>query len=93
MDGSVVSLYKAAKSASQALKDMINMLKNYDALHEVAHDVAFANEVYHCDPALHQLHSDLLRKRGELGQANARLEASMERMQKELQDADSDFGF
>lgn len=46
---------------------MIDMLEKYDAAHVAAYDVIFANQTYHCDPDLHQLHRQLWRKRWELG--------------------------
>ena len=92
LDPSVVKLYKAAKSASRAIKDVIDMLERCDVGHETAHDVAFANGDYYCDPALHQLHLQLWRKRWDLGQVNARLEGCMETIEEELQDAYPDLG-
>ena len=65
---------------------MIDMLEKYDAAHVAAYDVIFANQTYHCDPDLHQLHRQLWRKRWELGLANATLEASMDHIRDELQD-------
>ncbi|CAF9931441.1 MAG: hypothetical protein ALECFALPRED_005009 [Alectoria fallacina] len=67
LEGRLVSFYKVAKKASQKLVGMIDMLEKYDAAHVAAYDVIFANQTYHCDPDLHQLHRQLWRKRWELG--------------------------